>query len=118
MNATEKYCKAVAKELICSKATKDSFINGLKEELAQFKSSENISEIEAVYGTPLQTAEEFQQNVSAEERAKALRKNKLIKWVCIILSILLIFVLILIIRYCVITWSTAVSTFDIVVGEG
>lgn len=69
----KKYCKAVAKKLICSKTTKDSFINGLKEELAQLKSSENIPDIEAVYGTPLQTAEEFQQNVSAEERAKALR---------------------------------------------
>ena len=69
----KKYCKAVAKKLICSKTAKDSFINGLKEELAQFKSSENISEIEAVYGTPLHTAEEFQQNVSAEERAKSLR---------------------------------------------
>ena len=90
MNATKKYCKAVAKELICSKTTKDSFINGLKEELAQFKFSENISEIEAVYGTPLQTAEEFQQNVSAEERAKALKKNKIIKWVLICIGLALI----------------------------
>ena len=103
--AIERYCKAVGRELICLPDTRRELLKGLRTELDELPPGHTdcMAALETHYGKASQTAVEFQEAVSAGERAMALehcrRRFLLFGGVAVILFLLLVAYIILNYRY-------------------
>lgn len=92
----ERYCKAVGRQLICLPDTRRELVKGLRTELGELppEHTDCMATLETHYGKASQTAVEFQEAVSAGERAMALehchRRFLLFGGVAVILFLLLV----------------------------
>lgn len=90
-SAVNKYCKLVGKKLCCLPQTKKMLLLGIRKDLAEYPNEilMDFHSIEESYGKADATAEMLMETVSDEEKAKALNRNKIIKWICLSVGVVL-----------------------------
>lgn len=74
----DRYCRAVGRQLICLRETRQELIEGLRRELLELppEQSESFAKLKAHYGKISQTAVELQEAVSPGEREIALKRQR------------------------------------------
>ena len=74
----DRYCRAVGRQLICLRETRQELIGGLRQELLELppEQSESFAKLKAHYGKMSQTAVELQEAVSPGEREIALKRQR------------------------------------------
>ena len=95
------YCWQVKKRLICKKETKEKLLRGLKDSLEDIAdpSIHAVKDLEVIFGSVAQTAEDLQNAISIEEKEFEYHRQqrlRILKWVLIgavlCLSILLFYI--------------------------
>lgn len=73
------YCKQVGKKLVCDRLQKKQLLAGLEQELLEKGYSKTVTWEQLIeqVGLPSAVAEQLQETISPEERAKAQKKNSL-----------------------------------------
>ena len=82
------YCRQVKKRLICKKETKEKLLMGLKDSLEDIAdpSIHAVKDLEAIFGSITQTAEELQNAVTLEEKETEYHRQqrlRILKWILI-----------------------------------
>lgn len=87
----DRYCRKVGRKLVCSRQSKQALLDGLKQELREAVTPEDCSlgALEEKYGKTDAVAEELQQSISAEERNRASRRER-IKWIVLCTAIVIL----------------------------
>ena len=93
----DRYCRKVGRKLVCSRQSKQALLDGLKQELREAVTPEDCSlgALEEKYGKTDAVAEELQQSISAEERNRASRRERM-RWITLCVGIILLFVLLIV----------------------
>ena len=104
----ERYCKAVGRQLICLPDTRRELLKGLRTELDELppEHTDCMAALETHYGKASQTAVEFQEAVSAGERAMALEHRRRR---CLLFGGVAVILFLLLVAYIIFNYYTAPS---------